>query len=163
MIVQLLEDTSAVLSLGKLCEEHGYSYEWVSGQKRRLTKEGKTIVCKTDNFVPLVVPGLSSISGAGSSSTSPSQDSSSTSSSTCPSPTLERSDEAASVNWCETHPETKTKIQKRDGNRDSDNRLRDLPEWLEEITDNLEDTKALATAQISQDSDSERSTKVASI
>ena len=25
--VQLLEDTLAVLSLGKLCEEHGYSYE----------------------------------------------------------------------------------------------------------------------------------------
>ena len=26
--VQLLEDTLAVLSLGKLCEEHGYSYKW---------------------------------------------------------------------------------------------------------------------------------------
>ena len=33
MTVQLLEDTPAVLSLEKLCEEHGYSYEWVSGQK----------------------------------------------------------------------------------------------------------------------------------
>ena len=31
--VQLLEDTPAVLSLGKLCEENGYSYEWSSGQK----------------------------------------------------------------------------------------------------------------------------------
>ena len=58
--VQLLEDTTAVLSLGKLCEEHGYSHEWVSGQKPRLTKEGKTITCNTDTFVPLVVPGLSS-------------------------------------------------------------------------------------------------------
>ena len=28
--VQLLEET-AVLSLGKLCEDHGYSCEWVSG------------------------------------------------------------------------------------------------------------------------------------
>ena len=35
--VQLLEETPAVLSLGKLCEDHGYSYEWVSGQKPRLT------------------------------------------------------------------------------------------------------------------------------
>ena len=52
--VQLLEDTRAVLSLGKLCEEHGYSFEWVSGQKPRLTKEHKTIVCKTDNIVLLV-------------------------------------------------------------------------------------------------------------
>ena len=25
--VQLLEETPAVLSLGKLCEDHGYSYE----------------------------------------------------------------------------------------------------------------------------------------
>ena len=31
--VQLLDDTPAVLSSGKLCEEHGYSYEWTSGQK----------------------------------------------------------------------------------------------------------------------------------
>ena len=33
--VQLLEETLAVLSLGKLCEDHGYSYEWVSGDQRR--------------------------------------------------------------------------------------------------------------------------------
>ena len=58
--VQLLDETLAVLSLGKLCEDHGYSYEWVSGQnhislktgfeysangergqKPRLTKDGK--------------------------------------------------------------------------------------------------------------------------
>ena len=60
--VQLLEETPAVLSLGKLCEDHGYSY--VS-----LTKEGKNIIFKTDNFVP-VVPGLSSSSGSNLSSTS---------------------------------------------------------------------------------------------
>ena len=30
--VRLLEDTPAFLSLGKLCEEHGHSYEWVSRQ-----------------------------------------------------------------------------------------------------------------------------------
>ena len=27
--VQLLDETLAVLSLGKHCEAHGYSYEWV--------------------------------------------------------------------------------------------------------------------------------------
>ena len=69
--VQLLEETPAFLSLGKLCEEHGCSYEWVSGHKPRLTKQEKKIKCKTHNFVPLVVPGLSSSSGASSSSTSP--------------------------------------------------------------------------------------------
>ena len=62
--VQLLEETPAVLSLGKLCEDHGYSYEWVCGQKPRLTKEGKTLVCKTDNFVPLVVPWYPQVLGA---------------------------------------------------------------------------------------------------
>ena len=30
---KLLEDTPAVLSLGKLCDENGYSYEWINGQK----------------------------------------------------------------------------------------------------------------------------------
>ena len=62
--VQLLEETPAVLSLGKLCEDHGYSCEWVSGQKPRLTREAKTILCKTDNFVPLVAPALSTSSGS---------------------------------------------------------------------------------------------------
>ena len=30
--VQIFDDTLALLSLGKLCEEHGYTYEWASGQ-----------------------------------------------------------------------------------------------------------------------------------
>ena len=28
----LLEETPAVLSFGKLCEDHGYTYHWTSGQ-----------------------------------------------------------------------------------------------------------------------------------
>ena len=54
--VQLLEETLAILSIGKLCD--GNSCEMVSGQKPRLTKDGHTIMCKTDNFVPLGVPSL---------------------------------------------------------------------------------------------------------
>ena len=49
-----------------------------------------------------------------------------------------------------------------DGSRDADDRLRDLPQWLEEFTDNLEGTEVHAPAHISQDSDSERPTKVVS-
>ena len=41
--VQLLEETPAVLSLGKLCSEHGCSYEWKNGETPRLTRNGKTI------------------------------------------------------------------------------------------------------------------------
>ena len=57
--VQILNDTPAVLSLGKLCEEHGKIYEWASGQKPHLTKVGMKIRCKTENFVLLVVLVLS--------------------------------------------------------------------------------------------------------
>ena len=62
-----LDNTPAFLSLGKLCEEHGYSSEWASGQRPHLTKNGTRILCKTENIV--LVPGLSSSSSASSSST----------------------------------------------------------------------------------------------
>ena len=61
--VQLLEDTLAVLSFGKLFEEHGYSYEWTSGQRLQLTRQGEGIISETDNYVPCIFPGLSSSSG----------------------------------------------------------------------------------------------------
>ena len=68
--VPLLKETPAVLSLGKLCSEHGCSYEWKNGKTPKLTKDGKTFTCTMDNFVPLVVPGLSSSSSSSSASTS---------------------------------------------------------------------------------------------
>ena len=30
LTMKVLENTPAVLSLGKLCDEHGYSYEWIN-------------------------------------------------------------------------------------------------------------------------------------
>ena len=39
LTVKVLENTPAVLSLGKLCDENGYSYEWINGQKPHLIKE----------------------------------------------------------------------------------------------------------------------------
>ena len=36
LTMKVLEDTPAVLSLGKLCDEHGYSYGWINGQKPHL-------------------------------------------------------------------------------------------------------------------------------
>ena len=50
---KVLENTPAVLSLGKLCDENGYSYEWINGQKPHLIKNGIRIQCNTENFVPL--------------------------------------------------------------------------------------------------------------
>ena len=69
LTMKVLQNTPAVLSLGKLCDENGYSYEWINGQKPHLIKDGIRIICNTENFVPIVVPGLSS-SSSGSSSTS---------------------------------------------------------------------------------------------
>ena len=37
--VMLLENTVAVLSLGKPCEDHGYTHQWTSGQKPHLIKK----------------------------------------------------------------------------------------------------------------------------
>ena len=67
--MKVLENTPAVLSLGKLCDENGYSYEWINGQKPHLIKNGIRIPCNTEDFVPVVVPGLSN-SSPGFSSTS---------------------------------------------------------------------------------------------
>ena len=36
LTLKVLENTPAVLSLGKLCDENGYSYEWINGQKPHL-------------------------------------------------------------------------------------------------------------------------------
>ena len=60
--MKVLENTPAVLSLGKLCDENGYSYEWINGQKPHLIKNGIRIQWNTENFVPIVVPGLSNSS-----------------------------------------------------------------------------------------------------
>ena len=60
--VQLFEDTPAVLSLGKPCEENGSSYEWKEGQTPTFFFRNKSnlVLCKCDNFVLIAVPGRSS-------------------------------------------------------------------------------------------------------
>ena len=144
----------------------------VSGQKPQLTKDVKSIICKTDNFVPLVVPGLSANSGGVSSFTSPPQDSSRreveiatrnserSASSSSSGPVSERSDEMAPGTRCD-HSKTQNKNKKRDVKENSDNPVADLPEWLEEFKEDLVDTELHASAHSSQDSDSRHHTKVA--
>ena len=139
--VQIHDDTLDVLSLGKLCEEHGYTTEGASGQKPHLTKDGKKSLCKTENFVLLAVTVLSSSSSTSSSSTSPPQDSS-----TLLKQTHSRSNEEAPGNW-------------RKGA--AGNRLQDLLEWLEDFAENLDDAEMPAAANVSLDSDPERLFKVA--
>ena len=39
LTLKVLENTPAVLSLGKLCDENGYSYEWINGRKPHLIQK----------------------------------------------------------------------------------------------------------------------------
>ena len=94
LTMKVLENTPAVLSLGKLCDENGYSYEWINGQKPHLIKNGIRIICNTENFVPIVVPGLSSSSsGFSSTSRTPMKQESHSSSSSSSSPSSPTVDE----------------------------------------------------------------------
>ena len=42
--VMLLQETPAVLSLGKFCEDHGYIHHWTSGRKPQLTKKARKLI-----------------------------------------------------------------------------------------------------------------------
>ena len=39
LTMKVLDNTPAVLTLGKLCDENGYSYEWINGQKPHLIEK----------------------------------------------------------------------------------------------------------------------------
>ena len=102
----------------------------------RLTKNGKTIVCKTDIFVPLVVPGLSVNSGSSSllqESSGPDAhlvSGNRAASSSSSDSVLERNDELATRRLGQE--------SRRDDKKDADDPLADLPFWLQEFKDNLE-------------------------
>ena len=168
LTMKVLENTPAVLSLGKLCDENGYSYEWINGQKPHLIKDGIRIVCNTENFVPIVVPGLSS-SSSGSSSTSRTpltqeSHSSSSSSSSPSSPTVgelsvrEREDVtnsdispvpvSRSVDDSSGKPDADQANQTPKTNKKETTIARgnplhsdnsEIPEWLQEFRENLVD------------------------
>ena len=169
LTMKVLENTPAVLSLGKLCDENGYSYEWINGQKPHLIKNGIRIVCNTENFVPIVVPGLSS-SSSGSSSTSRTpmkqeSRSSSSSSSSSSSPTVseiqnrEREDAtnsdispvpvSNSVDDRSGQPDDETQANKTPKTNQKETTIErgnplcsddpEIPEWLQEFRENLVD------------------------
>ena len=165
LTLKVLEDTSAVLSLGKLCDENGYSHEWINGQKPHLIKDGIRIICNTENFVPIVVPGLSSSSsGSSSASRTPMKQeshSSSSSSSSPSSPTVgemsvrEREDginsdispvpvsnsvDDKTGELVEIQVNKNQKPNKKETTIDRGNSLNsEIPEWLQEFRKNLVD------------------------
>ena len=165
LTMKVLENTPAVLSLGKLCDENGYSYEWINGQKPHLIKNGIRIICNTENFVPIVVPGLTSSSSTSSSSSrtpmkqeshSSSSSSSSPSSPTegemsvrekeevpngdiTPVPVSELVDDRTGEpveNLANQIPKSKERTTIERGNLCDDP---EIPEWLQEFRENLVD------------------------
>ena len=167
LTMKVLENTPAVLSLGKLCDENGYSYEWINGQKPHLIKNRIRIICNTENFVPIVVPGLTSSSSTSSSSLrtpikQENHSSSSSSSSSPSSPTVDdmsvREREDASNRDIspvpvstlvddrtgepvETQANQIPKQNKKETTIERGNLCDDpeIPEWLQEIRENLVD------------------------
>ena len=165
LTMKVLDNTPAALSLGKLCDENGYSYEWIYGQKPHLIKDGIRIICNTENFVPIVVPGLSSSSSASSStSRTPMKQESHSSSSSSSSPSSPTVDEI-SVREREDAPDSDispvpvselvddrkgepvetqaNKIQKPNKKETPIERGNpsdsEIPEWLQEFRENLVD------------------------
>ena len=150
LTMKVLENTPAVLSFGKLCDENGYSYEWINGQKPHLIKDGIRIICNTENFVPIVVPGLS-CSSSGSSSTSKTplkqeSHSSSSSSSSSSSPTVSEIQirERKDGNSSDISPvQVSNLVTDRSGQPkvttiERGNSLNsEIPEWLQEFRGNL--------------------------
>ena len=161
LTMKVLDNTPAVLSLGKLWDENGYSYEWIKGQKPNLIKDGIRIICNTENFVPIVVPGLSSSSSGSSSTlrTSMKQESHSSSSSSSssggisvrekedapnsdisPVPVSELVDDGSGkpdeiqANKNPKPNKKETTIERRNPCDDSE-----IPEWLQEFRENLVD------------------------
>ena len=58
MKVKIFDDTPAVFSLGKLCEDHGYSYEWTNGRTPCLIEKWCSDTLNTEICVPIVFPGF---------------------------------------------------------------------------------------------------------
>ena len=57
LTMKVLDNTPAVLSLGKLCDENGYSYEWINGQKPHLIKDGIRLFV-TQSLTPVLLMKL---------------------------------------------------------------------------------------------------------
>ena len=150
LTMKVLENTLAVLSLGKLCDENGYSHEWINGQKPHLIKDGIRILCNRENFVPIVVPGLScSSSGSSSISRTPSRQeshSSSSSSVSSSSPTVSETQTREREDRIESDispVQVSTSVDDRSEQPDETTMERgnplnsEIPEWLQEFRENF--------------------------
>ena len=130
--VMLLEETPAVLSLGKLCEE-------TVVKTHNSPKMARTSIAKKANYVPFVVPGLSTSSSTSSSPTTSTSSSQDTVIGT-ENPATERSEimcEESEGNRRLDQQKPKTQIKNEDDEESRRELLQDVPEWLQDFTENL--------------------------
>ena len=141
MTVTLLEDTLAVLTLGILCEEHGYSCECISGQLPHLVKKKfRRFRCNTEKYVRIGVPGLSTSSSSSTTGTSTTSLSHDSEKSTIRPATARSKSISSQVRRDPLRSrETENKNKNEDPNQVLRNPLRDIPERLEDFTENLVD------------------------
>ena len=125
---KVLENTPAALTLGKFCDDNGYSYEWINGQKPHLIEDGIRIICNTENFVPIVVPGLSS--------------SSSVSSSTSRTPVKQRSHSSSSSSSPSSPTVGELSVREREDAPNSDISPVPVCEFVDDRSGQLEETQA---------------------
>ena len=137
--VMFLEETPAVLSLRELCEDHGKTYHWTSGQKPHLIKNGKKIHCDTSNHVPFVVLGLSTSSSTSSTSLTTSLQETVTDTGIPATGRSESTNEPALGDPLHRSAKIKNK-NKNEGREEVQSALwHELPDWLQEFKENLVD------------------------
>ena len=124
MLLEDLEETPAVLSLGQLSEDHGYSYHWTSGQKPQLIKDCRRTKCNTANYVPIVVHGLSTGSSSSATPTSPISVLQK-----AEHPASTKSKSSSSTVWVSRMNHQKSKNRSGDNENVRANPSLDLPEW----------------------------------
>ena len=144
--VMLLQETPTVLSLMKICEDHGYTNHWISGQKRHLIRNGTRIDCNVSNYVPIVVPGLSASSSSTTlpptSPSSSSQDSVFDVNRYTENQVPERSGSTSEeLRGDPLHESTETENKNGKGEREEVQRdvSHELPDWLREFRENVVD------------------------
>ena len=54
----VLECDVAVLSLGMLCDDEGFTYQWVPNNPPTLTKDEFSVTCYPSNNVPVIFPAV---------------------------------------------------------------------------------------------------------
>ena len=140
--VQIHDETLAVLSLGRLCEEHGYSYEWTSGQKTTADQDWDKFCVIRKTSCLLLLQDCRQDPQARAQVRPPHR--------------YRRTRLVVSLSQRsdDTHARASrnrgdpTKNQNKNNNMDNSqapsNRVRDLRVWLVEFTENLEDTEVPA-------------------